>query len=106
MANSLNINLTGKYVVLKSPDYIGTLPERVFLCEDGFGCSPVTSGSRIYGKFVSDGEDDCVRGCDVERLATDEEIPKKKEPAEVEDIKENDYPPELEEYDNKIMGVD
>lgn len=44
MANSLNIDLTGKTVVVKNRD-------KHFVCEDGFGCQASTNGSKIFGHY-------------------------------------------------------
>jgi len=74
MANSLNIELENRYVVLKSGNYKGTDIQRVFLCKDGFGCGAKTRGRAIYGEFVFDGEQTRVEGYEIERLATSEEI--------------------------------
>jgi len=68
MANALNIDLKGKHVVL-----VGFI-ERTFFCEDGFGCYPFTRGQRIFGHWADGSKDGGVRGSDVLRLATDEEI--------------------------------
>lgn len=69
MANSLRMNLTGKTVILKASRYRGNEEERKFVCESGFGCSPVTSGGAIFGRFVSDGEEARIDGWDIEKLA-------------------------------------
>jgi hypothetical protein len=74
MGNNLKINLEGKYVVLDSKIFKGTVPKRVFLCKGGFGCSPSTIGKAVFGKFVSDGEKSRVEGYHISRLATDKEI--------------------------------
>ena len=76
MANSLDQELEGKYVVVDEKAYNKTKDdiERVFLCEAGFGCSAETLGRAIFGKFVFDGEECRVEGYHVKRLATDQEI--------------------------------
>ena len=74
MANSLNKNLTGTFVVLKSPLYKGNEIERVFFCEGGFGVSSFTSGKAVYGHFVFDGEKCRIDGYNIERFAKDNEI--------------------------------
>lgn len=66
--NSLRIDITGKVVVLSRKEFSGTESERMFLCEKGFGCSPFTSGSAVYGKFISDGEKCRVEGHQIEKL--------------------------------------
>jgi hypothetical protein len=69
MANSLNLELTGKRVILSGSRYRGNKEERMFLCESGFGCHSFTSGRAIYGKFVKDGEECRVDGYEIEGLA-------------------------------------
>jgi hypothetical protein len=78
MANNLNRDLEGKYVVLNS-NFKGDDIHKVFLCKDGFGVYSSTIGKAIIGEFVYDGEKCRVEGYDVERLATDEEVRKAKE---------------------------
>jgi hypothetical protein len=77
MANSLNIELTDKVVVLNEeifkPEFTA-LKFRLFKVSGGFGASPETIGRKIFGKFLSDGEECGYSGYDVERLATEEEI--------------------------------
>jgi len=74
MANSLNANLHGKYVVLKDTIYRGTDIERVFLCRGCNGCNRETFGRSISGEFVFDGEDTVIDGYAVSRFATGTEI--------------------------------
>lgn len=72
--NSLNIDLTGKTVVLSEKFYDGDTVGRVFTCKGGFGCQPSTMGRAVSGEFIADGETCRVEGDEVERLATQEEI--------------------------------
>jgi hypothetical protein len=98
MANKLNIDLEGKYVVLVNDNIIydgentlvGSIPERVFFCRGGFGCSSITSGTLIGGILVCTGYDFAIRGYGnyIERLATEEEVKKAKELFEKNDKKE------------------
>lgn len=74
MANNLNQELKGKFVVLKAAAYKGDKLKRIFFCKDGFGTSSKTTGSAIFGCFVSDGEDCKVGGYEVERFARDDEV--------------------------------
>jgi len=69
MANSLNINLKGKYVMLK-----GHYKDEVFKCEGGFGESPDTIGSAVFVKSLKDGREFRISGYDIRRLAKDHEI--------------------------------
>lgn len=83
MANTLNMDLTGKVVILRKGFFREGLEatDHPFLCEGGFGCLGYTEGRMLAGTFISDGEETAVSGYDVERLATDEEIARFKEVA-------------------------
>jgi hypothetical protein len=87
VANALNENLTGRYVILNGrtfkPDY-QDIKHRVFLVEEGFGAVSYTSGTAIFGTTPVDGESFRAEGFDVERFATDEEIASVTKPAEPE----------------------
>ncbi|HLD37022.1 MAG TPA: hypothetical protein VJA86_00325 [Candidatus Nanoarchaeia archaeon] len=74
MANNLNQELEGKFVVLKAEEYGKDQLKRIFFCRGGFGTSPKTSGSAIFGYFVFDGEDCRVEGYEIERFATGGEV--------------------------------
>lgn len=62
------IELSGKTVLLRKayfkPEYAEG--DRRFVCKSGFGCSPDLMGTRIFGRFVRDGEECCIRRSDVE----------------------------------------
>lgn len=77
MSNSLNEDITGRYVIVKeetfTPEY-RDLKWRVFLARDGFGCKPYTAGSAVFGTCVHDGENFRIEGYHVERYATDDEV--------------------------------
>ena len=77
MANRLNIELTGKTVIL-NPTYFKAgvkNTDHPFLCLGGFGCSSQTIGRNIGGEFISDHEKVCISGdFDIMRLATEKEI--------------------------------
>ena len=74
MANSLNIELEGKTVVIAG-EYLDAKykeapeAERAFHVEGGFGTSPDTMGRALMGYWVSDGVKDRVQGYMVEKLA-------------------------------------
>lgn len=76
MSNALRIDLTDKIVrvsmkYLKSAELIrdkDTKPDNRFICEAGFGCSPITNGQTIYGRWLFDNEQDSIRGDWVESL--------------------------------------
>lgn len=69
MANKLNIELKGKKVIARGKE---------FLCKDGFGCSPLTNGNKIYGVWIDDiqldrnGKEvwDVISGYEVEKIVT------------------------------------
>ena len=77
MANALNEDLEGRYVVLLEEsmgDEWKDITYRVFLCEGGFGCRSFTSGRAIIGTTPFDGEKFRIDSYEIERFATDEEI--------------------------------
>lgn len=76
MANALQEDVTGRVVVLKQERLKEefTATELPFRCEHGFGCFPHTSGSHISGEWLSDGERGSIRGYDIDRYATEDEI--------------------------------
>lgn len=75
MANALNMNINGKYVVLKEKVYKGNMvSDRVFYCDGGFGADNITVGRAVFGHFAKDKTSDRVNGYDIERLATEQEI--------------------------------
>ncbi len=68
MSNSKNMDLKGKRVIVDG-QYLLDGKDKEFMCEDGFGCSPDTSGRKIYGKWLNylDGfnfttESGCING--------------------------------------------
>lgn len=77
MANALNEDIEGRYVVLAegamAPQY-RAIEHRVFFAKGGFGCVPYTRGTAVVGVTPIDGAKFRVEGYDIERFATDEEI--------------------------------
>lgn len=73
MANSLNMELEGKTVVLKAsslnPAYYA-LKQRLFHVSGGFGAYADTIGTALVGTWLVDRVQGTMRGYDVERLAT------------------------------------
>ena len=68
MANNINAELKDRVVVVKGH-------KKGFMCRDGFGCSPHTNGSSIYGYYLpatlnSEGKEiwECISGYTVERI--------------------------------------
>lgn len=74
MANSLDIDLTGKVVIFRQNYLKVPAKKHPFRVDGGFGASPHTMGTALGGEFLSDGEVCRMEGYMVERLATDEEI--------------------------------
>jgi hypothetical protein len=76
MSNALRTDLTGKTVRVATK-YLNCMalirgkdakPDNRFVCESGFGCSPITNGRTIYGYWLFDNERDCIRGDWVESI--------------------------------------
>ena len=84
--------LSGKHIVQSDEpqDYKGKLliiradvlkeecrtPEnQLFLASSGFGCSPTSSGRKVYGQFLSDGEKTQFYRSDFVGVISDEHIP-------------------------------
>jgi hypothetical protein len=77
MSNSLNIDLTGKTVVVRAEAFraeYNHLSERLFAVDGGFGAAPYTSGTAVFGTYLKDGQRARIDGNDVERLATDDDL--------------------------------
>jgi hypothetical protein len=71
------VDLKGKTVVLSPKHYKGDEAARTFKCDGGFGCNPHTTGSAVFGEFVSDGERARVERWQISHLATTQEDPGK-----------------------------
>lgn len=65
MANSLNINLTGKTVVMEGS---GPEEDRTVVCEGGFGCLSETRGSALLVRHVKTGQVMRMSGYEVEKV--------------------------------------
>lgn len=70
MANSLNVSLHGKTVLLKKKNFRDGIDDLRFRVDEdgGFGASPTTNGTSLYGTFLCDGEHSRVNGYDVESI--------------------------------------
>ncbi len=77
--NSLDIDLKDKIVIVKSKCFKGTEKERRFKCLKGFGCSPATTGTAVWGRFLIDGEECRIEGTQIEKLYVDTGLILKKE---------------------------
>lgn len=72
------IDYTGKVVVLKPTvlkDKCKTPENQLFLAKGGFGCSPNSSGRKIFGKFLKDGEETHFYRQDFLGVIKDEALP-------------------------------
>ena len=67
MSNRLNAELTNKVVLVKRSVLKPGIDNR-FLCEGGFGCNANTNGTKVYGRWVSDNQEDQIGGYDIERF--------------------------------------
>jgi hypothetical protein len=75
--NITELNLEGKYVVLKEESMSAEYRDitwRVVQAQGGFGCSPDARGRAVFVEFIRDGEKTRRERFEVERLATPEEI--------------------------------
>ena len=74
-----NQDFTGKIVVLRADyfkDQYKTPEFQLFLAEAGFGCSPTATGTKVYGRFLKDGEKTHFRRGDIIGVLKEELIPK------------------------------
>ena len=74
-----NQDFTGKIVVLRADyfkDQYKTPEFQLFLAEAGFGCSPTATGTKVYGRFLKDGEKTHSRRGDIIGVLKEELIPK------------------------------
>ena len=69
---------TGKLLILRATslkDEYRTPEYQLFLAESGFGCSPTALGTKVYGKFLFDGEEAKFYRMDFVGIIADEHIP-------------------------------
>lgn len=75
MANSMNMNLTGKLVVIGAEHYtddrVRTESERTVLVQGGFGAHPETNGSALFVRDNETGQVWRAEGYMVERIIGD-----------------------------------
>lgn len=62
------MDVTNKVVLVHKKFLKPEVTDRRFLCEGGFGCHPQTNGTSVYGKWLSDGEEDRINGYEIESL--------------------------------------
>lgn len=71
-------NLEGRILVLNPhalKDEYKTPKDQLFLATGGFGCEPDKIGTKVYGKFLSDGEETTFHRYDFIGIIKDENIP-------------------------------
>lgn len=71
-------NLEGRILVLNPnalKDEYKTPKDQLFLATGGFGCEPGKIGTKVYGKFMSDGEETSFRRNEFIGILKDENIP-------------------------------
>jgi len=72
-----------RYVVIKKEamkeEFKEPIENRIIFATGGFGTSPTTSGTKVFGYYVIDGVSTTTRRWHVERFATKEEVEKAKE---------------------------
>lgn len=69
------VDLRGKLVQLHQRlfDKGFKAEDALFLCVDGFGCSPCAMGRKVFGKFQSDGLESVILRSDIEFLVEEVE---------------------------------
>ncbi len=60
------MDLTNRVVLIAEKYLKEDVKDRRFLCEGGFGCHSFTNGSKIFGRWLADNEDDSIDGSMVE----------------------------------------
>lgn len=74
MSNITGIDLNGKTVLIRKSWFRADLRERItederkFRVSGGFGADPDSSGTKVFGTFLCDGEQTWVRRGDVESV--------------------------------------
>jgi hypothetical protein len=61
-------SLQGRKVLLSESAYRGSVEDRLFIAEDGFGCYPFTRGTAVIGRFVKSGEEARVERFEIEGI--------------------------------------
>ena len=68
----------GKLLIIRADvlkEECRTPENQLFLASSGFGCSPTSSGRKVYGQFLSDGEKTQFYRSDFVGVISDEHIP-------------------------------
>jgi hypothetical protein len=74
------VELKGKYAVLKKPEGRDfSVVQLIVRCTGGFGCSPRSLGTAVFGTDVVRGSEHRYDRFDFERLATADEVKEAKE---------------------------
>lgn len=71
-------NYAGKLLILRDSvlkEECRTPENQLFLARGGFGCDPTSSGRKVFGQFLSDGEQTHFNRSDFVGIIADEHIP-------------------------------
>ena len=71
-------NYKGKLLILRAEslkEEFRTPENQLFLASGGFGCDPNASGRKVFGRFLSDGEETHFYRSDFVGIIADEHIP-------------------------------
>ena len=71
-------NYTGKLLIIKETslkEEFRTPENQLFLASGGFGCKPDSGNKKVFGKFLSDGEESYFYRSDFVGVIADEHIP-------------------------------
>lgn len=71
-------NYKGKLLIIRAEilkEEFRTLENQLFLASGGFGCDPTASGRKVFGSFLSDGEQTHFYRSDFVGIIADEHIP-------------------------------
>lgn len=71
-------NYKGKLLILRAEslnEEFRTPENQLFLASGGFGCDPNASGRKVFGSFLSDGEETHFYRSDFVGILSDEHIP-------------------------------
>jgi hypothetical protein len=68
--NPLGVDLVGKLVRLRQSFFKPGMnaSDWLFRCEGGFGCDPAAMGTKVFGRFVRDGEQCHIRRDQIDAI--------------------------------------
>ena len=62
------MDLSDRVVLVDKKFLKDDVTDRRFICEGGFGLHPFTNGSKIFGRWLADNEQDQIDGSMIESL--------------------------------------